>query len=426
MYNLEILEKNKAVLKIDIKGDEFKKLKDEVIEKYKNSKIDGFRKGHAPLDVIEKTFSNQIKEEMLNKTIQTAYPEALKEKDVEPLGELSIEKYSLTNEEVNVEIAFDTKPEFELPKYKGLNVEVEKKEVSEEMLEQRLNRYAESQKTFENITDREDAQLNDVVNIDFEGFVDGVAFEGGKSEAFDLTLGTKTFIDNFEEQIVGHKVGETFDVNVVFPEEYHSEQLKGKPALFKVKLNSIKVAKLPEINDELAKRNGYDSLEDFKNFVKGDLESSLENEAKNQKYEKIADSLVEAVSMELPENIVNAEYEQEMATLNNQLSMQGISFEKYLDMIGKTKEDYEKEAKERAEKIVKYNLIISKIAKVENITVTKEDVQEQLKSTAAMYGMTEQQLFEELNKANMLENYQNQIAGSVFMNKMKEFLTNNN
>ncbi|WP_392444565.1 trigger factor [Sneathia vaginalis] len=425
MYNLELLEKSSAKATIELKGEEFKKVRESIVNEFKNAKIDGFRKGHAPLDVIEKTFGDKINEELFNYVLNSEIKKMVEEKKLEVLGQISVENHSLTNDELKVEIAFELKPKFELPKYKELGIKEETEEITDEKVEEYLKSIVEREKKLEK-SDKKVAENNDTVNINFEGFVDGEAFEGGKAENYNLKLGSHSFIDTFEDQIVGHSVDEEFDVNVVFPEEYHAENLKGKPALFKVKLNSIQVEKLPTVDDEFAKSKGYDTLADYKNSLKAQLELNSENQAKDKKYQEIADKLVETTEMELPVNIVKSEVENQKNALAQQLSMQGLDLKKYLELSGKTEEEFEKDVEDRAQKVVKYNLIIGKIAEIEGIKVEKEEIEKELEKMATMYKMTLDQLREELQKAKMLENYINQIAGSIFMTKVKEFLVKNN
>lgn len=425
MYNLERLENSQVKAKIELKGEEFKSLRDKILAEYKNAKIDGFRKGHAPLDVIEKTFEGKINEEIFNYVLNTEIKKIVDENNLEVLGQINIEDHALTKEEVSVNISFEVKPTFELPEYKGLDIKEEVEEITNEKVEQKLQSVVNRSKKVEK-SEKVTAQDGDLVNINFEGFVDGVAFEGGKAENYNLKLGTHSFIDTFEEQIVGHNVNDEFDVNVVFPEEYHAENLKGKPALFKVKLNSIQEEKLPTVDDEFAKQNGYDTLAEYKIALKAELEEDESKKAKDKKYQEIADKLVKSTEMELPKNIVDAETKNQKDVLLQQLSMQGLDLKAYLNLSNKTEEEFEAEFSERSKNIVKFNLIIGKIAEMENIKVEKADVDAELDKMASMYGMSREQLLDELTKAKLLENYTNQIASSIFMERIKEFLVKNN
>ena len=426
MYNIEKLSNSEVLVKIELIEKELKDLRTNVIEKYKDSKVDGFRKGHVPIDVIKKTFGKQIKEDLLNETLNLVMPLVIKEHNLSLIGQMELENYSMTDEKLEVQVKFEVKPEFNLPKYKGLKFELEKEEVTESEVEDKLKNIAITLKSYETLSQDTKAELGHIANINFEGFVDGVAFEGGKFDGYDLKLGSKSFVDNFEEQIVSHVVNDEFEVNVVFPKEYHQENLKGKPALFKVKLNSLKVEKVPEINDEMAKLKGYDTLEEYKKAIISEIEISKEEKAKNKKYEQIADHLVKNTTMELPLKLVQVEAEHQFNEMKKQLSMQGIEINKFYEMSGKTEEDYKELNKERASNIVKYNFIISKIAEIEKIEVSKEEIEKELEKVSNMYKMKKEELISELKKSNMLENYMNQISGTVYMEKMKKYLLENN
>ena len=316
-------------------------------------------------------------------------------------------------------------PEFDLPKYKGLNVELEKAEVSDEDVSAQLDRMLSRAKKYEKTT-REEAQNGDIANIDFEGFIDGVAFEGGKAQGHKLELGSKTFIDNFEEQIVGHKVGEEFEVNVKFPEEYHAENLKGKPAVFKVKLNSLEEIVLPELNDDFAKENGADTLEDLKTNVRANLLVEKENQAKNVKLSKIVEKIVDGVNIEVPEILVEQDIDANIAQFVQQLQMQGMNLESYLSMTGQTVEKMREDLRANAIKGIKTSFVLSKIGETEDIKVSDEDIENELKNIASMYGMDVETIKSELEKSGELGRYIGRINSQLFFGKINEFLLENN
>ena len=240
---IEKLANSELSLEFERNGKEYEELRNTVLAKFKNVKVDGFRKGHVPADVIEKTFADDIRNEIIDEVLREDYTKFLESKEYRPVSELQITNLVYNKDELKVEAKVAIFPEFELTQYKGLNVELEEVSVTDEEVNEEIKKMLERAKTFVK-AEREVAELGDVAIIDFEGFVDGVAFDGGKAEGHRLELGSKTFIDNFEEQIVGHKIGEEFDVNVNFPEAYHSEELKGKPAVFKIKLNALEVPNL--------------------------------------------------------------------------------------------------------------------------------------------------------------------------------------
>ena len=421
----EILNGSEVAFEIVKDGEEFAKLRKEVLAKFKNVKVDGFRKGHVPEDVIEKTFADDIRDEILNRVIREEYAEVLKDKSFKPVSELQITDLKLEKDSLKVNLKVAVFPEFDLPEYKGLNVELEKAEVSDEDVSAQLDRMLSRAKKYEKTT-REEAKNGDIANIDFEGFIDGVAFEGGKAQGHKLELGSKTFIDNFEEQIVGHKVGEEFEVNVKFPEEYHAENLKGKPAVFKVKLNSLEEIVLPELNDDFAKENGADTLEDLKTNVRANLLVEKENQAKNVKLSKIVEKIVDGVNIEVPEILVEQDIDANIAQFVQQLQMQGMNLESYLSMTGQTVEKMREDLRANAIKGIKTSFVLSKVGETEDIKVSDEDIENELKNIASMYGMDVETIKSELEKSGELGRYIGRINSQLFFGKINEFLLENN
>ena len=421
----EILNGSEVAFEIIKDGEEFAKLRKDVLSKFKNVKVDGFRKGHVPEDVIEKTFADDIRDEILNRVIREEYAEVLKDKSFKPVSELQITDLKLEKDSLKVNLKVAVFPEFDLPEYKGLNVELEKAEVSDEDVSAQLDRMLSRAKKYEKTT-REEAQNGDIANIDFEGFIDGVAFEGGKAQGHKLELGSKTFIDNFEEQIVGQKVGEEFEVNVKFPEEYHAENLKGKPAVFKVKLNSLEEIVLPELNDAFAKENGADTLEDLKTNVRANLLVEKENQAKNVKLSKIVEKIVDGVNIEVPEILVEQDIDANIAQFVQQLQMQGMNLESYLSMTGQTVEKMREDLRANAIKGIKTSFVLSKIGETEDIKVSDEDIENELKNIASMYGMDVETIKSELEKSGELGRYIGRINSQLFFGKINEFLLENN
>lgn len=422
---IEKLANSELSLEFERNGKEYEELRNTVLAKFKNVKVDGFRKGHVPADVIEKTFADDIRNEIIDEVLREDYTKFLESKEYRPVSELQITNLVYNKDELKVEAKVAIFPEFELPQYKGLNVELEEVSVTDEEVNEEIKKMLERAKTFVK-AEREVAELGDVAIIDFEGFVDGVAFDGGKSEGHRLELGSKTFIDNFEEQIVGHKIGEEFDVNVNFPEAYHSEELKGKPAVFKIKLNALEVPKLPELDEEFAKGMGYASVQELKDSVKGNVLSSKESKAKEAKLDKVVEQVVNATEVEVPSILVEKDIDNYLGGFANQLKMQGMTFEQFLSMSGNTLEKMRESLRENATKSVKSGFVFSKIADVEGITVTDEEFNHELGHVASMYGMTVQGLEEELEKANGLDRFREQITSQLFFAKMNEFLLNNN
>lgn len=422
---LEKLTNGELQIEILKEGNELKELKKEVLAKFKNVKVDGFRKGHVPEDVIEKEFSEDIKSELLNSILNKSYVEILKDESIKIAGDLSVIELVYEKELIKIVGKLPLFPEFEVPKYKDLGIEEEKATVSDEELESEIEKMLNSSEKFEK-SDKESVENGDIAVIDFEGFVDGEAFQGGKAENYKLKIGSKSFIDNFEDQIIGHKVGEEFDVNVNFPEEYHSEALKGKPAVFKIKLNSIEVSVKPELNDEFAKTLGSDTVEDLKNTLKGRLLSNKESKAKRDKLAKILDTLSNTANFEVSPVLVENEIHRQIDGFANQLRMQGANLEDYLKMTNNTIEKMHEDLKPNAEKSVKVSFILSKISEIEGLKVEKEEFEAELNKIASMYGMTVEQLNSELDKANTRRDYYVQIESGIMSNKINNFLAENN
>mgnify|MGYP003359379248 FL=1 len=384
-------------------GEEFKHLKEHVLVHFKDAKVDGFRPGHVPVNVIEKNFKKEIDGEILNHIISDEYQKAVAENELKPIADIKLEKYEIQADKAEVVFTIPVLPSFELGQYKGLEVEKENFEVTDEKVNEEIEGMRKNASKLKEVAEDEEAKNDDVVNINFEGFVDGVAFDGGKAEGYDLTLGSHSFIDTFEDQIVGHKKNDEFDVNVKFPEAYHAENLKGKPALFKVKVNSIKRKEEAELNDDLAKELGFESVDDMRAKTRENItkreEARVENEFKN----KIIEKVVDGTNVEAPRALVDREIEFQINRFAQQLQMQGINLSQYFQMTGQTIDKMREDSREMAEKSVKTELVLSEISKVENITVTDEEVDNEFEVMATMYGMDKATMLDEVKKSG---NYQ--------------------
>ncbi len=384
-------------------GEEFKHLKEHVLVHFKDAKVDGFRPGHVPANVIEKNFKKEIDGEILNHIISDEYQKAVAENELKPIADIKLEKYEIQADKAEVVFTIPVLPSFELGQYKGLEVEKENFEVTDEKVNEEIEGMRKNASKLKEVAEDEEAKNDDVVNINFEGFVDGVAFDGGKAEGYDLTLGSHSFIDTFEDQIVGHKKNDEFDVNVKFPEAYHAENLKEKPALFKVKVNSIKRKEEAELNDDLAKELGFESVDDMRAKTRENItkreEARVENEFKN----KIIEKVVDGTNVEAPRALVDREIEFQINRFAQQLQMQGINLSQYFQMTGQTIDKMREDSREMAEKSVKTELVLSEISKVENITVTDEEVDNEFEVMATMYGMDKATMLDEVKKSG---NYQ--------------------
>ena len=403
-------------------GEELKHLKKHVLVHFKDAKVDGFRKGHVPADVLEKKFKKEIEGEILNHIISEEYRKAVEENNLSPIADIKLEKYE--NNEDNVEVVFTIPvlPEIPLGDYKSVKVEKEALDVNDEKVNAEIEIMRSNAGKLKEVADDEAAKDKDVANINFEGFVDGEAFDGGKAEGFDLTLGSKSFIDTFEDQIIGHKKGDEFDVNVTFPEEYHAENLKGKPAVFKIKLNSIKRKEEAELNEDLAKELGYDSVEDLKAKTKENLIKREETRIENEHKGKVVDAVVEGVNFEIPEAIVEREIQFQINRFAQQLQMQGMSLNQYFEMTGQNIEKMRESIKESAEKSVKRDLVLNEIAKAEKVEATEEEVNAELDRTALMYGMDREGLIAEVKKSGNYARFIDDIKYQIVNRKTVDLL----
>lgn len=403
-------------------GEELKHLKEHVLVHFKDAKVDGFRKGHVPADVLEKKFKKEIEGEILNHIISEEYRKAVEENNLSPIADIKLEKYE--NNEDNVEVVFiiPVLPEINLGDYKSVKVEKEALDVNDEKVNAEIEIMRSNAGKLKEVADDEAAKDKDVTNINFEGFIDGEAFDGGKAEGFDLTLGSKSFIDTFEDQIIGHKKGDEFDVNVTFPEEYHAENLKGKPAVFKVKVNSIKRKEEAELNEDLAKELGYDSVEDLKAKTKENLTKREETRIENEYRGKVVDAVVDTVNFEIPEAVVEREIQFQINRFAQQLQMQGMSLNQYFEMTGQDIEKMRESIKESAEKSVKRDLVLTEIAKAENVQATEEEVNAELDRTALMYGMDREGLIAEVRKSGNYARFIDEIKYQIINRKTVDLL----
>lgn len=403
-------------------GEELKHLKEHVLVHFKDAKVDGFRKGHVPADVLEKKFKKEIEGEILNHIISEEYRKAVEENNLSPIADIKLEKYE--NNEDNVEVVFTIPvlPEINLGDYKSVKVEKEALDVNDEKVNAEIEIMRSNAGKLKEVADDEAAKDKDVTNINFEGFIDGEAFDGGKAEGFDLTLGSKSFIDTFEDQIIGHKKGDEFDVNVTFPEEYHAENLKGKPAVFKVKVNSIKRKEEAELNEDLAKELGYDSVEDLKAKTKENLTKREETRIENEYRRKVVDAVVDTVNFEIPEAVVEREIQFQINRFAQQLQMQGMSLNQYFEMTGQDIEKMRESIKESAEKSVKRDLVLTEIAKAENVQATEEEVNAELDRTALMYGMDREGLIAEVRKSGNYARFIDEIKYQIINRKTVDLL----
>ncbi len=388
---VEKLEKNMAKLTIEVSAEEF----DAAIEKaYQKNKgkinIQGFRKGKAPRQMIEKMYGVGVfYEDAANIIIPDAYSKEVSEcKEVEIVSQPEIDVVQIEKGKPFIFTAVVAlKPEVELGEYKGIKVEVVAPEVKDEDVEAELKKAQEEQARTIPVEDRPVAD-GDITTIDFEGFVDGVAFEGGKGTDYALTIGSHSFIDTFEEQLIGKNIGEEVEVNVTFPEEYHAEELKGKPALFKVVIKEIKTKELPELDDDFAQDvSDFDTLAEYKEDIKNKLLEKAEKAAKNEKEEKLIDAIIADSKMDIPEAMIETQQDQMIREFANRIASQGLSFDQYMQFTGMTMDMMKEQMKPQALKRIQVRLVLEAIAAKEAFEITEEDIEKELETMASMYQM---------------------------------------
>ena len=354
----------------------------------KNIMIPGFRKGKAPRSVVEKMYGKEVfYEDAINELLPAAYEEAIRDFDKVIVSRPEFDIETIDENGVVLTAKFFVKPDVEIKDYKGIEVTRTVAEVTDADVEADLNRTRERNARMVEVTDRASA-MGDVVNFDYEGFVDGVAFDGGKAEGHDLKLGSGQFIPGFEDQLVERNIGDEFDVNVTFPEEYHASELAGKPAVFKCKLNGIKFNELPELDDEFARDvSGFDTLDEYKADIKAKLEERNNKAADADVEEQLIKALNEKLEAEIPEAMYEAETENFVRDYDTRLRMQGLDLATYFKYTGLDLDTIRKQMRPDAERQVKTRLALEKIAELEAIEISEEEIEAEFGRLAEAYGM---------------------------------------
>lgn len=389
-YTVEKLEKNMAKITIEVPAEEFEKACVSAYNKQKNKiSVPGFRKGKVPMAFLEKAYGPEMfYEEAANICIQEAYPREMSASDLEIVSRPTIDVSQMEKGKAFIftaEVAL--KPEVTLGDYMGIEVEKSVVEVTDDDMEAELKRIQQQNSRSIDVTDRA-TQLDDEVTIDFEGFVDGEAFEGGKGNDYPLKLGSHSFIDTFEDQLVGKNIGDQVDVNVTFPEDYQAADLAGKPALFKVAIKAIKATELPELDDDFASEaSEFDTMDEYKEDIKKTLFAKKEAEAKREKEGKVIDKIVENATMDIPDAMVEMQQEQMVDEFAQRLQMQGLQFEQYLQFTGMDVNAMKEQVKPEALKRIQSRLVLEAIAKAEAVEVSAEDIDKELENMANMYQM---------------------------------------
>ena len=389
LIKAENIEKNRYELQISVDSAKFNVAVSAVYRKQvKNITVPGFRKGKAPRAIIEKMYGAGVfYEDAINDLIPDAYTEALAESKLDVVGQPEFDVVSIDENGVVLSAKVYVKPEVEIKDYFGIKVEKEVAPVDDEALNREIETVRERNSREIDVTDRP-AEMGDTAVIDFEGFCDGVAFEGGKGTDYALKLGSGSFIPGFEEQVVGKSVDEEFDVNVTFPEEYHAAELAGKPAVFKVKIHAITKVELPELDDEFAKDiSEFDTFDEYKADLKAKLEKRNEATATAAMEDKLVEALIEKLEADIPEPMFVAETENFVRDYDTRLRSQGLDLNTYFKYTGMTLDALREQMRPQAERQVKARLALEKIAVLENVEVSEEDINAEYEKIATAYGI---------------------------------------
>ena len=423
---VENLEKNMAKLTVEVPAEEVEKALQEAYNKEKNKiSLPGFRKGKVPRNMIEKMYGPAVfYEEAANILIQANYAAAVEESGADVVSRPTID---VTQIEAGKPFIFTAevavRPEVELGKYLGVQVTKIDTSVSDAEVEEALEKERNNNSRTVAVTDRPVA-VGDTAIIDFEGFIDGVAFEGGKGENHPLEIGSHSFIDTFEDQLVGKNAGDEVEVNVTFPEEYQAKDLAGKPAVFKVKIHEVKAKELPELNDEFAQDvSEFDTLEEYKADLRKNLEVQKENEAKRTKEDEAIKKIIDKSKMEIPEAMIKTQCESMVNEFAQRIAQSGLSMEQYMQFSGLTMEKLEEQVRPEAETRIKSSLVLEQIAKDENIEVSDDEVKAEVEKMAKAYGMEADKLMEYLGdaeKASIKRDLSVTKAVDLIMENVKE------
>lgn len=387
---VEKLEKSMAKLTITVEAAKFDAAVDSAYQKNKGKiALPGFRKGKAPRAMIEKMYGTGVFfEDAANELIPEAYETAAKESELEIVAQPEIE---VTQMDKGTDFIFTAtvaiKPEVTLGDYKGIEVEKKEAEVSEEEITAEIDKAREANSRLITIEDRA-TEDGDTVIIDFDGYVDGKQFEGGYAEDYTLVLGSHSFIDNFEDQLVGKNLGEDVEVNVTFPEEYHVDELKGKPALFKVKIKEIQKKELPELDDDFAQDvSDFDTLDEYKADVEKKILENKENQIKREQEDQIIEKIIENAQMEIPQQMIAAQTRQMTQEFAQRLQSQGLSLEQYMQFTGLTPQKMMEDLEPQALKRIQSRLVLEAVVAAENIEASDEEIDKELENMASMYQM---------------------------------------
>ncbi len=417
---VEKLDGSMAKLTITVPAEEFTKAIASAYNKQKNKfSVPGFRKGKVPQAFIEKMYGAAVfYEDAANQLINEYYPKEIEncEEEITSNPEIDVEQIEKGKDFIFTALVA-LKPEIKIGEYKGVEIEKIDTEVTDEDVQAEILKDQKENGRQITVDDRA-AQMDDEVTINFEGFMDGVAFEGGKGENYKLTLGSHSFIDTFEDQIVGKNIGDKFDVNVTFPEDYHVDDLAGKPAVFKVELLAISAMELPELDDEFASEiSSFETFAEYKEDKKKTLQVKKEEQVTRQRQSKVVEKIAEAAEVEIPEPMIKYNQERILNEMSQRMMYQGLQMEQYLQLMGTTKEEFLERVKPDAIARIKTSLVLEAVAEAENIVASDEDIDAEIQDMAAQYQMKPEELKDMIGEQEM-ENIKKDIASK----KALEFL----
>ncbi|WP_304015930.1 trigger factor [Fenollaria timonensis] len=421
--NFDKREKNKVYFNVDVDWKDFEPKIDEAYKKIRSKfNIPGFRKGKVPKMIIEQNYGVQVfYDEAINIMLQEIYPKALEELDLKVVDQPDVDvKDFKENENINFTFEVEVVPEFELPNFEEIEVEDVKEEFDKEVVTNEIERLRNENARYTIIEDRK-TKKGDIVKLDFKGYVDNEAFQGGEAKDYELEIGSNSFIPGFEDQLVDRAIGEEFDVNVKFPEEYHAEDLKGKDAKFICTINEIKVKELPELDDNFASDvSEFDTLKEFKADLRKKLKAQFNEMIDAQRENKVLDKVIEETKFDVPNRMIEDEVENELRNFQYRLQAQGLNYEDYKKYTGNTDEEIKKTFKEPAEKRVKLGLILEKYAQENKLKATKRDYDKELDKLAEMYKAEDKEEFKKSMSEGSLEFLDRGILNSKAIDDIKK------
>ena len=421
----DLLKKENGIVEATIQLDA-QEWSDSVEKAYQKNKakynVQGFRKGHAPRNVIEKTYGQGVfMQDALDDVFYLSYSQILREhEDVKPYEAPKMDIKKLDDKGIEIVLQIPCVPEFTLADYKGLEVKRDVKAVTDEQVKNAIDR--ELMRGSRLVETNKPVKMDDTVTLDFEGFIDGKAFDGGKAERYQLKIGSHSFIDTFEDQLVGLSVGDEKDVNVTFPSEYHQADLAGKPAVFKVKIHNVRERIMPELNDEFVQNSSeFDTVDAYKNNIREQLVKQAEMNADIEVDNRLLDMIVDNTKIDLPEGMVAGEADRMIRGMEQQLAYQGATLEMYATYMGKTVDELKADQRMMAERQVKGRLVLEKLIRTENLDIEEADIDARVAEMAEAQGVKVEEF-----KKNLDNNAINQIANELLMKKLLDFLRQNN